>query len=290
MAEYPECPKCLDIFGNNRKHIKAPKILKCGDSICKECLEQIIKDTNEEFFICPKCEEKIKNLKDVDEYITNNDLIKVIVDSFNIPVTEADKLDLDSITTYNVISLGNASVGKTSIFTRLSKDNFFDNQLGTAGLDTTIYYIKYKTKNYQLYFRDPAGQEKYKALTKNFLRNSDGVLFIFDISNKKTFDDLEEWFNFYKEENEKVIGLLIGNKCDLKREVTEKEAEKFANDHGLKYLETSAKLDKKVKKAIACPLELMINSNSEPKKEKYLQIENYSLFSQKEKKKKCCRF
>ena len=84
--------------------------------------------------------------------------------------------------------------------------------------------------------------------------------------------------------------MLIGNKCDLKHEVSDEEAEKFANDHGLKYLETSAKLDKKVRKAIACLLELMINSNSEQKKEKYLQIENYSLFSQNEKKKKCCRF
>jgi len=91
------------------------------------------------------------------------------------------------------------------------------------------------------------------------LRNSDGVLFIFDLSNRQTFDDLEEWFNFYKEGNEKVIGMLIGNKCDLKHEVSNEEAEKFANEHGLKYLETSAKLDKKVRKAIACLLELMIN-------------------------------
>ena len=215
MAEFPECPKCLDIFGNSKKHIKLPKILKCGDSICKECLEQLIKDKNEEFFICPKCKNNVKVEKDIDDYITNNDLIKIIVDSFNIPLTEAVKLDLDNTITYNIISLGNATVGKTSIFTRLSQDKFFENQAGTAGLDTTIYYIKYKNKNYRLFFRDPAGQERYKALTKNFLRNSDGVLFIFDLSNRQTFDDLEEWFNFYKEGNEKVIGMLIGNKCDL---------------------------------------------------------------------------
>ena len=48
----------------------------------------------------------------------------------------------------------------------------------------TTYYIKYKNKKYQLIFRDTSGQEKYRAITKNFLRNSDGVLFVFDITNK----------------------------------------------------------------------------------------------------------
>ena len=51
MSEYPECPKCSDVFGINKDHIKAPKMLNCGDSICKECLEQLIKDKNEDEII-----------------------------------------------------------------------------------------------------------------------------------------------------------------------------------------------------------------------------------------------
>ena len=75
---------------------------------------------------------------------------------------------------------------------------------------------------------------------------------IYDISNQQSFDDLSFWYNSYKEQNEKVVGLLIGNKCDLEleRKVDEENAKEFAKEHGLKYIETSAKSDKNVKKAI----------------------------------------
>ena len=84
-------------------------------------------------------------------------------------------------------------------------------------------------------------------MTKSYLRNSDGVLFVYDISNKDSFNALETWYNLYKEENENVVGILIGNKSDNKHAVNKEEAKKFAKVHGLKkYLETSAKLDKNI--------------------------------------------
>ena len=96
-------------------------------------------------------------------------------------------------------------------------------------------------------------------MTKSYLRNSDGVLFVYDISNKDSFNALETWYNLYKEENENVVGILIGNKSDTKHAVNKEEAKKFAKDHGLKkYLETSAKLDKNIKKAIAFLLDQII--------------------------------
>ena len=87
------------------------------------------------------------------------------------------------------------------------------------------------------------------------------------------------------EENKRVVGLLIGNKCDLKHEVSDEEAEKFANGHGLKYLETSARLDKKVRKAIAYLLELIIKAKLPKKNIDYCQIDNLSTYNRK---KKCC--
>ena len=48
--EFPECPICLDIYGNTQEHIKTPKILKCGDTLCKECLENIIKRNENDYF------------------------------------------------------------------------------------------------------------------------------------------------------------------------------------------------------------------------------------------------
>ena len=290
MADYPECPVCKDIYGNKEGHIKEPKILKCGDSICKECLEALIKDNNEEFFSCPNCDKKIKNLKDVEEYITNRELIKMVVECF---INQNNKLmqeELGKVIPFKIISLGESTVGKTSIFKRLSKDDFTEEHLETTSFEEGTYYIKYKNKNYKLTLQDTVGSEKYRAVARNYLRNPDGVLFIFDISNRESFDELEFWYNLYKEENEKVVGLLIGNKCDLERKVSEEEAEKFADEHGLKYLETSAKLDKKVRKAIACLLELIISQNIQKKQIDYCQIDNFSSYSQNKKKKKknCC--
>ena len=284
MANYPECPKCSDIYGNYKSHIKAPKILDCGDSICKECLEKFITEGNEEFFSCPKCKENIKKEQNVDGYITNKELIRIINESFNIKNNKEEQK-----IRYDLISLGQTGVGKTSILERLSKDNFKEQVISTVGCDLTIYYIKYKEKKYELAFHDTSGQEKFRALTKNFLRNKDGVLFVYDISDRESFKDVDFWYNSYKEENKKIVGLLIGNKCDQKREVEEEEAEIYAKKHGLKYFETSAKLDKKIKKAIACLLELMIKSN--PNKINYCQIDNYSSYSRTDeirKKKKCC--
>ena len=251
MEEYPECPICSDIYGINKNHIKAPKILNCGDSICKECLEIILKNTDENFFLCPICSEKIEK-KNIDKYITNKDLIKVINSCFNIIVKEGEELEGDKTITYNIVLLGNFAVGKSSIFNRLSKDLFSENIPSTIGLDSTIYYIKFRNKRYKLIIRDTSGQEKYKAITQSFLRQTDGVFFIFDISNQDTFDDLEFWYDLYKKENENIIGLLIG--VFIK---------KFVIDHGLKnYLETSAKLDKNIKKAVACLLEEIIESKA----------------------------
>ena len=236
MEEDLECPIYFDIFGTNFRHIKAPKVLKCGDSIYKECLEEIVKNSNEKFFLCPLCKEKINKEKNIDGNATNKKLINIINSSFNIENKEDDEP-----IQYNIIALGNSGVGKTSIFNRLKNDVFTENNITTVGCETHIYYIKYKEKKYKLTLNDPSGQEKFKSITKNYLRNTDGVLFIYDISNQDSFNDLESWYELYKNENEKVIGLLIGSKCDLERKVNIEEAKKFGEEHGLKYLETSAK-------------------------------------------------
>ena len=286
MEEYPECPICLDIFGNKQNHIRAPKILKCGDSICKECLEDILKNTEEEFFLCPKCKENIKKEKNIDDYVTNKLIIKLVKDCFN-PLSEGyENEEGDKSIKYNIILLGDTDVGKTSIFTRLSRDMFSERHSTTIGCDTTIYYIKYKNQKYELNIRDTSGQERYKSITKNFLRNLDGVLFIYDITKKETFNNLKSWYELYKDENEKVIGVLIGNKSDCNHEVNQEEAKKFANEYGLvKYFETSAKLDKNIKKAVAYLLEEIIKVKS---LENNLSSSNILIKSPKKKNKKKC--
>ena len=261
MEKYIECPKCEDIFGNKEEHIKVSRILKCGDSICSECLEELLKETNEAYFLCPECSNKIKKKKKVDSYTINKGMINTINSYFNIDLKE-NKKNEKNIIRYSIVSLGNFAVGKTSIFQRLSKDIFSTNYLSTIGFDLTTYNLKYKNQEYRLTFRDTAGQEKYRSVTKSILRLVDGALFIFDITNRDSFTDLEYWYNFYKKEKKDVVGLIIGNKCECEseRKVDFDEAKAFAEQHQLHYLETSAKLDKNLKKAIVIVLKNIIES------------------------------
>ena len=262
--DYPECPICLDIYGNNLEHIKAPKVLQCGDTFCKECLEDLIKRENEEIFNCPMCKVRIMRNQNIDNYITNKQIIKLVNSYFNLPKIEVEnKAGSKKPISFRIITLGNSGVGKTSIFHRLSNDKFQENYGPTIGLDISKpYYIKYKKQKYKLFFYDTGGQEKNINITKNYLKLSDGILFVYDVSDEKSFYDLETWYNLYKNEKENVIGLLIGNKCDAVRKVKYEEAKKFAEHHGLVYIETSAKLDKGVKKALACLLNEIIESKA----------------------------
>lgn len=261
MEKYSECPLCTDIYGANENDVHAPKILKCGDTLCKQCLEEAMENDNEDIFNCPICNKNIKKESNIDEYTTNKEIMKQINSLFNIhDIEDKDDTNKNQLIKYRVILLGNSGVGKTSILLRLL-NNKIDDCLVTVGCEPRKFYIKYKNKKYQLLFFDTAGHEKYRAVARNFLRNTDAVLFVFDISNKKSFEDLSIWYNLYREENENVVGLLLGNKSDLEHKIDEEEADEFAKEHGLLYMETSAKSDKNIKKAIAYLIKKINESN-----------------------------
>ena len=208
---------------------------------------------------------KISEIKNAhEEYITNFDLIDLVNSSFRIPKDEIEKgKDNKNPKRFQIISLGNSHVGKTCIFKRLVEGKFLDFYNATCTIDFYLsYYIKYKNLFYELFFCDTCGMEKAFSLTKQYLRNSDGVLFVYDISNRDSFEDLDNWYKLYKEEKEEVVGILIGNKCDKERQVDYNEAKNFADEHKLEYFETSAKLDKNIKKAIVSLLDKIINSQA----------------------------
>ena len=217
---------------------------------------------SESKFECPECKTQIDK-KDINNFITNIELIRIINSCFNIP--EKKDNNENKAKSLKIISLGPSGVGKTSIFKRLIKDKYFDNYKMTLGMELSIYYIKYKNIKYKLHLWDTQGQERYNALTQSYLRNSDGVLFEYDLTRKESFDKLKTIYEEYKSKyksKEKVIGVLIGNKSDdiVNRKVSSEEAIKFAEENELKYFETSAKEDKNIKKAIASLLDQIIES------------------------------
>ena len=91
---------------------------------------------------------------------------------------------------------------------------------------------------------DTAGQEQYKALTKNFYKNSDGVIIVYDVTNKSTFEKVQEWvqsIDEYTDSEKNIQKVLVGNKIDLPRQVTTEEGKKLSDMYNIPFYEASAK-------------------------------------------------
>jgi small GTP-binding protein len=89
---------------------------------------------------------------------------------------------------------------------------------------------------------DTAGQEQYKSLTRNFYRNSNGVIIVYDVTNKSSFEKVQEWVqSVYDNTDRSIKMILVGNKIDLNREVSTEEGKKLAEFYKIPFFETSAK-------------------------------------------------
>ena len=152
-----------------------------------------------------------------------------------------------------LLTLGETEVGKTSIVLRYSDDKFHDNKIATIGIDFKIKIIKKGDKKIKVSIYDTAGQERFKNIVKHYYKGANGVLLIYDIMKRDTFEKLEFWLEDLKENSDNLNNLfiyLIGNKNDLeeRREVDFEEANNFAKEKNIPYIEVSAKTGNNIKK------------------------------------------
>ena len=144
----------------------------------------------------------------------------------------------------NIIELGNTTVGKTAYLIR-NTENKFRPSLSTVGIDTRKKRIELENgKKVNVKFYDTSGQERYHSLSANFIKNADGIVLMYDITNRESFDTISRWWNNILEHKEKDFPvILVGNKCDLKdeRKVQKEEGEKIAKEYNVKFYEASNK-------------------------------------------------
>jgi small GTP-binding protein len=143
-----------------------------------------------------------------------------------------------------IMILGNYSVGKTSFLIRFTKNKFDETYLATIGIDYIYRIINIENKLYKLMFYDTAGEEKYKSIPKNHIKNVQGIILMYDITNKKSFDSIIDWISDVKEiKGENFPMILVGNKIDLNesREVTEEMGYELAEKNQIEFFETSNK-------------------------------------------------
>ena len=187
---------------------------------------------------------------------------------------------------YKILLLGDSSVGKTCFLMRYTDNTFQEIHMSTIGLD-------YKLKNVQLddgkmvkiQIWDTAGQDRFRSITKNYYKGAHGIILIYDVTSRKTFDNVKNWVAQIKEEvTDKVSIILVGNKIDVVdgRKVQTEEGQKMAKECGLSFFETSAKSGQNI--------DSTFNELVKKTVEAYSKVDEKGtkLSSKKSKKKGCC--
>ena len=145
---------------------------------------------------------------------------------------------------FRICLIGNICVGKTSLLARYADNSFKESYANTIGVDFRVITLKYKDIIAKVHIWDTAGNERFKSITINYYRSSHGFIYVYDITNKESFENLDMWINLTNENcGTNAINFLVGNKSDLEkeREVTKEEGEEFAKKYDLIFIETSAK-------------------------------------------------
>ena len=190
-----------------------------------------------------------------------------------------------------ILTLGETTVGKTSLLNKFTENTFSKTQFATIGIDFKLKKININGKTIELKIWDTAGQERYRNLTKQYYKGADGILLIFDLTKKETFLKINDWIDQLNSHfnHDEISIILIGNKKDLSdREISYEEGNERGKELNILYFETSAKTGENVNEAFNCLTnEILKKKGIFLERNNSLQI-NQKKFLQKTSKKNCC--
>ena len=196
-----------------------------------------------------------------------------------------------------ILTLGDTSVGKSSIVLRFSDNDFNDNQFATIGIDFKTKYIKMGDSSVKVLIWDTAGQEKFQNIAKQYYKGANGVLLIYDVGNRKSFDRVEFWLKELKENNriDELFICLVGNKIDLedKRVISTEEGEKYAKNNNINFMEVSAKSGEGItdlfSKAIKGSMDKVFSTNEKEEIDDKVRLSSFLEKDEfKQKNRMCC--
>ena len=173
----------------------------------------------------------------------------ITIEEITSPITENIKEDLK----LKLILLGDSGVGKTNLISRYISNNFDENTRATIGVEFFCKNFRInKKRTIKVEIWDTAGQERYKAITSVYYKGAKGAFIVYDITSRKTFENIDKWIGEIKERTTDDVKLIIiGNKTDLnnEREVKSEEALIKYQDMDIPLIETSALEDTNVNEA-----------------------------------------
>jgi len=155
----------------------------------------------------------------------------------------ADPSNSDVLTTLKILIIGNSGVGKSSLLLRFVHDTFDEDQACTIGVDFKVKTITIDENVVKLAIWDTAGSERFRTLSPAYYRGGQGVILVYDVSNRPSFERLVPWLQELSTHSTKtnIVKMLVGNKIDKDRVVSREEGLQFARRHGMLFIEASAK-------------------------------------------------
>ncbi|KAL5469456.1 hypothetical protein EMCRGX_G030712 [Ephydatia muelleri] len=145
---------------------------------------------------------------------------------------------------FKLLLIGDSGVGKTCILVRFSEDAFNSTFISTIGIDFKIRTVDIDGRKIKLQIWDTAGQERFRTITTAYYRGAMGIMLVYDVTSEKSFDNIRNWIrNIEENAASDVEKMILGNKCDLgdSRMVSKERGQLLADEHGVKFMETSAK-------------------------------------------------
>jgi len=143
-----------------------------------------------------------------------------------------------------LLIVGESSVGKTSLLIRFNEGNFYTSQRTTIGVDYKAKEIDIDGETIKLQIWDTAGQERFRSMTSAFYSKAQGIVIVFDITNRESFKALPSWIRDIREKAPINCALnLCANKFDLPPErwaTSKEEFEAFAKDYDMEVIQASA--------------------------------------------------
>lgn len=153
---------------------------------------------------------------------------------------------------FKLLLIGDSGVGKSCLLLRFADDTYTESYISTIGVDFKIRTIELDGKTIKLQIWDTAGQERFRTITSSYYRGAHGIIIVYDVTDQDSFKNVKQWLKeIERYASDNVNKLLVGNKCDLKpkKVIDSKDAEDFAKNLGIPFLETSAKTAQGVEQA-----------------------------------------
>ena len=192
-----------------------------------------------------------------------------------------------------IILIGDSNVGKTTLLYKYINNENTEDITPTVGLENKVKTIEINGIKTKIQIWDTAGQEKFNSLTQNFFKNTDGILIVFDLTNKESFTNIQKWVD--KSDN-KIKKIIVGNKADLveDRKITKEEIKLISKKYN--YFEVSALNGTDVGKAFDTLIQSIVETRTDEElfadfgmNDPLLNLSGSAINNTNvEKKKKCC--